>query len=1408
MTARFAAPRPPYVRALAALLAFSMALPAQAATALADQPLFATAGVPGNLALPLSVEFPTAVGAAHPNGTYAPASSYLGYFDPDKCYQYRFVDIESASSMTHFAPAGAATVHTCPGTRDHLWSGNYLNWATMQTIDPFRWALTGGYRVVDTADTTLLEKAWASGQGGTSNFPDRVVTTAADIQNATPFAASGNLTAYVQGRGQQANFVSSVGAGNGGLLGTYFNTSNLDAGGALPVLTRTETVNFDWGAGSPAPGIVNSDYFSVRWVAAQAVPTSGSYSFSTQSDDGVRLWVNGVLVIDNWTDHAVTTDTSANIALTAGDRLAVRMEYREAAGNAVAKLLWKTPGSGSYVAYTANDWWYAPVRIKVCDPSAAAGGIESNCKAYANGNYKPEGLMQQYANRIRYSVLGYLNDSNLYRDGAVLRARQKFVGPTYPRPGLPDASNSEQEWDPSTGVFVVNPDAYDASTTASVFGTPISNSGVLNYLNKFGEVNRGSYKTYDPVGELYYAALRYFRNLGNVAAWSDMTGASTATKAVWADGFPVITNWKLKNGVNADPIQYECQRNFILGIGDVNSHADKNVPGNTDTSYEPSVPPEVSADTSVNAVTATNKVGSLEFGISNFGSYRSYPNCCTVNAPYMAGLAYDANTKDIRPDMANPAGTVGQTVQTFWVDVLEGGFKASNQFYLAAKYGGMKAPVSFDPYSAGAALQESWWHTTTDTVGAQPRPDNYYTAGRPDQLVDGLTKAFASIASQLRAFSTSLSTALPQVSTSGNASFSAQYDAQTWTGEIIASELSFSTSTGEPSAVESWRFSTKLEAQAAGTGWNTARVMATFNPATGAGVPFRHASISTAQKLALDTSYRSGDDSSDYLNYLRGDRSQERGTAPATLGNPYRLRNRLLGDIVGAKAQAIAAPSFPFSNAANPGYTSFKTSKAGRQTVVYVGANDGTLHAVNGALTGGGAGSEIFAYLPSALFNGPTTPSGAANASIDGLGAFGNPTFTHRQYVNATPNVYDVDFARTSGGSGSANWRSVLIGGLGKGGKGYYAIDVTDPSTMTSESAVAGKVLWEFTDADLGFSFGEPVVVKTKKYGWVVIFGSGYNNGGAGAFFIVNPRTGALLEKRSTGAGSAASDAGLAHVNAFVLDGTDGTADAAYAGDLLGNLWRLDLTGTGASYPAPTRIAQLSDSAGTAQPVTSRPMIVIQPNTNRRFVTIGTGRLLDNSDIGSTQGQTYYALLDGTGTRFNQPSPAADLPSGVSFPLGRGNLVANADPLVGVTLGASSMGWYLELGNGTGSIGWRVVLDSAMFYGSVAVSATLPNGSACSPSGSSRDMNLDLGTGKSLLTSTTVDAVTGISTTTAIAYRESGSGITTRLRFVSVNGTIRLLAENSAGTAASIERRPLSPPVMRRLNWRELPLVD
>jgi len=315
-----------------------------------------------------------------------------------------------------------------------------------------------------------------------------------------------------------------------------------------------------------------------------------------------------------------------------------------------------------------------------------------------------------------------------------------------------------------------------------------------------------------------------------------------------------------------------------------------------------------------------------------------------------------------------------------------------------------------------------------------------------------------------------------------------------------------------------------------------------------------------------------------------------------------------------------------------------------------------------------------------------------------------------------------------------------------------------------------------------------------------VIIPSGYNNAdGMGHLLIINPKTGVLLEKVSTGAGSPTNSAGLAFANAFVLDSSDGTIDAVYAGDLLGNLWRWDVTATAGAYPAPLKMATLSTSGGSAQPVTSRPMIEVHPSLKKRFVLVGTGRLLDPTDIANSQGQSFYAIVDGTNVHFNA---LADLPSGITFPIARSMLATNTNALVGVTFDpATQMGWVEDLGVSVNGIGWRVTTDATTLLGSVAWAATLPNGSVCSPSGDSRVYGRDFAS-----SITTVKTLNGANLDAALYVSISGN--VTDLRYLSVNGKATLISGTDIGGVQKIDITPLSGLGLRRLNWRELQTAD
>ncbi|MSQ91474.1 MAG: DUF1929 domain-containing protein [Gammaproteobacteria bacterium] len=201
-------------------------------------------------------------------------------------------------------------------------------------------------------DIPTLRDVWATA-------PYLHAGQAATIENAIQahagFTATGtelsDLAEYVAQIGNQETAAPTNAPKSGsGLAGQYFNNTSLSG---VPALQRVEGVNFGWSGSSPGAG-VNADNFSVRWRGQVEAISTGNYQFQTQSNDGVRLWVNGVLVIDNWTSHATIDDSSGVIVLSGGSRYAITMEFYDNTGTAVARLRWKKPRQLTFGSIPTN----------------------------------------------------------------------------------------------------------------------------------------------------------------------------------------------------------------------------------------------------------------------------------------------------------------------------------------------------------------------------------------------------------------------------------------------------------------------------------------------------------------------------------------------------------------------------------------------------------------------------------------------------------------------------------------------------------------------------------------------------------------------------------------------------------------------------------------------------------------------------------------------------------------------------------------------------------------------------------------------------------------------------------------------------------------------------------------------
>jgi cytochrome c peroxidase len=213
------------------------------------------------------------------------------------------------------------------------------------TIKPASGSRLGA--VLTGVDVPTLRDVWATApylhDGSAATLGDAVRAHNGVSVDTTGMA---NLVAYLLQIGSEESS-AAISAGTGtGLTGRYYNNTSLSGTAAL---TRTGNIDFNWGSGAPGTG-VNSNNFSIRWSGRVQAPASGTYRFQTVSDDGIRVWVNGVQLINNWTAHSATTNTSSGINLLAGTRYTITVEFYEAGGQAEVRLRWLTPGNSSYVA--------------------------------------------------------------------------------------------------------------------------------------------------------------------------------------------------------------------------------------------------------------------------------------------------------------------------------------------------------------------------------------------------------------------------------------------------------------------------------------------------------------------------------------------------------------------------------------------------------------------------------------------------------------------------------------------------------------------------------------------------------------------------------------------------------------------------------------------------------------------------------------------------------------------------------------------------------------------------------------------------------------------------------------------------------------------------------------------------
>lgn len=626
---------------------------------------------------------------------------------------------------------------------------------------------------------------------------------------------------------------------------------------------------------------------------------------------------------------------------------------------------------------------------------------------------------------------------------------------------------------------------------------------------------------------------------------------------------------------------------------------------------------------------------------------------------------------------------------------------------------------------------DDMWHAAINSRGS------FFTASDPAALVAAITDIISSIIAR-RGGSTAISVSLP-ILTGNNAGFRAGYDTSDWSGFLSKEGLN---PDGTSNGVVAWEAGCKLTGGSCAGGaapdlTPTQRKIFTLDGASTPkrGIAFQYSSLNAAQKAALDKNPTTGvvdTNGSKRVDYLRGDRTNE-ATAPL-----MRRRTSLLGAVInsqplyvsgatGTNNDGIFDEAAPEMAASAPLYRDFQIAVSRRTPVVYVGANDGMLHGFNAV-----SGRELFAYAPNIMFgNGKLLE--LTNVDTTQL----IPT------VDDAPIVKDV-FLR-------GQWRTILVGTYRLGGRGVYVLDVTDPTAFG-----ATNVLWEYTNKDLveptsstnspiGYTYGSANVGRLNNGKWVVALTTGYfptsnpdvrgnpdpastdANINKTALLVIDLETGNLIRKIDTSSAPQATGVptwGLSRPAGYDYGIGIGTDDLFVAGDLVGNLWRFDVSDTNSANWSVDLMFKTWTTAPTAlslpvQPISVMPVALHDFTRNGEPIWIfGTGKYLGKEDrtatgIPSNVGpQAFYGVRDYGKASSNYPITAAQLTAQTLTQGGDDTRALTDNPVP-----ATSRGWKIPL-NITAEKGERAVVTLFPLYDSnrAILSTLVPQGDdPCSP---------------------------------------------------------------------------------------------
>lgn len=1311
--------------------------------------------------------------------TYNPSIDYYGYFDSYKCYRYD-------SANRYFYPYGTTSNKKCT-SYSNSWSGDWLNWATMARIDTLRKALYGGKRVTpESTSVTILERTEIPQDAHSwGKEYQNLATNGYNINEYTPLSSPSANKRHLFGNTTLLNVSDNNGYLQGVPLFRVLQNQTVRvwdwASKERPVVgqslsTGTTVTPTDYvlrvkvcdsavGLENNCRLYPNGQYKPIGILqefgdnnAMKFGLLTGSYE-KNLSGGVLRKNIDTISSEINAANGTINTGQSGIIKTI--DNLKITGfggSYEHAGG----WILNRPPNQGEFKP------WGNPIAEMMYETLRYFAGKASPTPAYYTNTGIDVSLgLPASSWQNPYSANPYCSKPNMLIISD--------VNPSYDSDELPGSYFGSFSGDlslnvQSLGQTVWNQE-FNGSSTQHFIGQSGANSDgapTPKTVTSFGNIRGLVPDEPNKQGSYYAASVAYYGLLNDINSAQDDQKLHSFVLALNSPlpQLKILVNGKIVTLIPFAKTVGGCSLNGTS----VNSARGRFQPTNqiVDFYIESWTPTsgvfrvnyedvEQGADHDMDAIAryayTVNGNGTLTVNVSS--DYAA--GCLVQHMGYIiSGTTQDGTYLEVRdndttagsdiiyyldtPPGQLPGARDNTTIlpltatRTFSPGTNLAATILNGPLFYAAKWG------SFNDKN-GNNVPDNYQEWDADQDGI---PDNYFLVTNPAKLVQQLNLVLNNI---LKRSSSAASSSINSGSLNTQTRlYQVLFNSSDWTGSLLSFPIKMDGTidvSGLGPNGSLWDASILLGQTSA-----TQRKILTFKPSSKKGIAFRWPSNSNSPSASeLDSSQIQFINTSPdtgladglgqrRLNFIRGEQSYELAN-----GGSFRNRNKILGDIVQSAPMYVGPPNQPYfdqwsGNAPENGssYSNFKVQYKNRDSMIYVGANDGMLHAFNAD-----TGTEQFAYIPSVVYKN--------------LHKLSSQTYAHNYYVDGSPNVMDAYFGNS--------WHTVLASGLNKGGQGVFALDVTSP-TDVSEATANQNVLWEFSDlddVDMGYSYSQPAIVRQANGEWVAIFGNGYNNNendgrvsttGNAVLYVVRLSDGALLQKLDTGRGvtqdptNSGLPNGLATPAVVDLNG-DFNADLIYAGDLQGNLWKLYWDSSTQNWrfatygnAAPTPIFSARNAANTAQPITVRP--VVRKTTSGLQIYFGTGKYIEGSDkvTANAPTQSFYSIIDNLNISDSSGRVSSRNVLLQQTIMSEQTFSANSTSYqVRITsnnsINGSHKGWYIDLLSPlNGNQGERQITSSVLRNNRIIFTTLIPDSDVCGFGGTGWLMELNAADGARL----------------------------------------------------------------------------